>query len=208
MNEKNILFLIIIFLIIIYFLYDCGCKIESNSILKIYECYCRNFVFLLNNKIIICIFLICIVYFFIYKSKCKIKKTYKKKVKGGEEIIICNTPEMITSTNVDENSIVVYYAGKIYNIKKTELTDNQEKYFTYLQTLLKEGYELDINDKKYKIKNYADLTKFFNYYDLYKKEGKNIDKLKQLYESKSEIITLLNDNLKKSDIICLNNLKI
>ena len=129
-------------------------------------------------------------------------------MKGGEEIIICNTPEMITSTNVDENSIVVYYAGKIYNIKKTELTDNQEKYFTYLQTLLKEGYELDINDKKYKIKNYADLTKFFNYYDLYKKEGKNIDKLKQLYESKSEIITLLNDNLKKSDIICLNNLKI
>ena len=66
---------------------------------------------------------------------------------------------------IDENKIVIYYAGKIYDIKK-DLRTEQLIYFDYLQKLVKEGYEFDKipdnpDDKEvHIIKHYKDLTKF------------------------------------------------
>tara|TARA_A100001015_G_scaffold286497_1_gene355257 strand:- start:3348 stop:3740 length:393 start_codon:yes stop_codon:yes gene_type:complete len=119
----------------------------------------------------------------------------------------------ITSITPDENKIVIYYAGKIYDIKKKDLRTEQLIYFDYLQKLVKEGYEFDKtpdnpDDKEvHTIKHYKDLTKFFNYYELYKAEGRNMTKWEELYNSKDSIIEMLKNNINVKDIICINNIK-
>ena len=83
----------------------------------------------------------------------------------------------------------------------------------YLQKLVKEGYEFDKtpdnpDDKEvHTIKHYKDLTKFFNYYELYKADGRNMTKWEELYNSKDSIIEMLKNNINVKDIICINNIK-
>ena len=132
----------------------------------------------------------------------------KKNLKGGKND--CNI-DSITALNPTEDNVVIYYAGKIYDIKKSDLTENQKKYFIYLQQFVKEGYmylDEEKNKDKYKVTNYKDLTKFFNYYELHQKENKDMTRWKNLYENKHNILNLLKNNLTKNDNICLNNLKL
>lgn len=151
--------------------------------------------------IAICIYYMC--------SCLNTMKSNNKTMKGGST---CDA-NYITSITPDENKIVIYYAGKIYDIKKKDLRTEQLIYFDYLQKLVKEGYEFDKtpnnpDDKEvYTIKHYKDLTKFFNYYELYKAEGRNMTKWEELYNSKDSIIEMLKNNINVKDIICINNIK-
>lgn len=145
-----------------------------------------------------------------YTCSClNTKNSNNKTMKGGST---CDE-NYITSITPDENKIVIYYAGKIYDIKKKDLRTEQLIYFDYLQKLVKEGYEFDKtpdnpDDKEvHTIKNYKDLTKFFNYYELYKSEGRNMTKWEELYNSKDSIIEMLKNNINVKDIICINNIK-
>lgn len=158
-------------------------------------------------------------FIFIFIINC-LYYSNSKNYKGGENCDI----KHITSIVPTENNIIIYYAGKIYNIDKNNLDTDELQYFSYLQDLVKHGYEFnktiedteiiknDIdnmkNKKKYSIKYYKDLTKFFNYYELYKLE-KNSSPLngwkKNLYESKNNIILMLK-NMPYEDIICINNI--
>ena len=148
---------------------------------------------------IVCIIIICI--YCIYN-----KYSNNNLMKGGNS---CNV-NYITSITPNENNIVIYYTGKIYDIKKKELREEQIKYFDYLQQLVKEGYEFpknSENNETHSIKDYKDLTKFFNYYELYKASGKNMSKWENLYNSKDNIIEMLKNNINVKDIICINNIK-
>ncbi len=145
-----------------------------------------------------------------YTCSClNTKNSNNKTMKGGST---CGE-NYITSITPDENKIVIYYAGKIYDIKKKDLRTEQLIYFDYLQKLVKEGYEFDKtpdnpDDKEvHTIKHYKDLTKFFNYYELYKAEGRNMTKWEELYNSKDSIIEMLKNNINVKDIICINNIK-
>ena len=155
--------------------------------------------------LILIIILICIC----YTCSClNNENSNDKSMKGGNT---CDV-NYITSITPDENKIVIYYAGKIYDIKK-DLRTEQIIYFDYLQKLVKEGYEFDKtpdnpDDKEvHTIKHYKDLTKFFNYYELYKAEGRNMKKWEELYNSKDSIIEMLKNNINVKDIICINNIK-
>ena len=64
-----------------------------------------------------------------------------------------------------------------------------------------------IETLKHIIKHYKDLTKFFNYYELYKADGRNMTKWEELYNSKDSIIEMLKNNINVKDIICINNIK-
>ena len=145
----------------------------------------------------------------IYYTCCCLNNRNNKLKKGGNT---CDV-NYITSIIPDENKIVIYYAGKIYDIKKKDLRTEQLIYFDYLQKLVKEGYEFDKTpdnqeDKEvHIIKHYKDLTKFFNYYELYKADGRNMTKWEELYNSKDSIIEMLKNNINVKDIICINNIK-
>ena len=145
----------------------------------------------------------------IYYTYSCLNNRNNKPMKGGNT---CDV-NYITSITPDENKIVIYYAGKIYDIKKKDLRTEQLIYFDYLQKLVKEGYEFDktpdnTDDKEvHTIKHYKDLTKFFNYYELYKADGRNMTKWKDLYDSKDSIIEMLKNNINVKDIICINNIK-
>ena len=160
--------------------------------------YSIVFVFVI---ILICIYYTC--------SCLNNKNSNNEPMTGGNT---CNV-NYITSITPDENKIVIYYAGKIYDIKKKDLRTEQLIYFNYLQKLVKEGYEFDKtpdnpDDKEvHKIKDFKDLTKFFNYYELYKADGRNMTKWEELYNSKDSIIEMLKNNINVKDIICINNIK-
>tara|TARA_B100000575_G_C22914173_1_gene530670 strand:- start:178 stop:717 length:540 start_codon:yes stop_codon:yes gene_type:complete len=162
----------------------------------------KNFISIISIIIIIFI-IIYILYYCINNNK------NNNLITGGNT---CDV-NYITAITPDENKIVIYYAGKIYDIKKKELRTEQLIYFDYLQKLVKEGYEFDKtpenqDDKEiYSIKHYKDLTKFFNYYELYKAEGRNMTKWENLYNSKDSIIEMLKNNINVKDIICINNIK-
>ena len=132
-----------------------------------------------------------------------------KLIKGGQNTCSEN---YITSIIPNENNVTIYYTGKIYNIKKSDLREDQIKYFSYLQELVKDGYEFDKTpenkeDKEiYSVKNYKDLTKFFNYLELIKKTKYKLGKWENLYNSKNDIIEMLK-NINVKDILCINNIK-
>lgn len=151
-----------------------------------------------NINLIRILFLLFILIIILYNNK-----NNKNVLKGGKNN--CNL-DSINSLNPTENNVVIYYAGKIYDIKKSDLTENQKIYFTYLQDFVKEG-NMYLDDE-YKVQNYKDLTKFFNYYELHQKENKDMTRWKKLYENKYNILNLLKNNLTKTDNICLNNLKL
>lgn len=159
----------------------------------------------------IILFLMCIFFIVIFLILPLIKSYSiynKKNIKGGESTCDIN---YITSITPAEDNVVIYYAGKIYNIKQTELTtDVQRTYFEHLQILAKDSYEYeDSTGINYKIKQYKDLTKFFNYYELNTDDEK--DKRpgwqKALYKNKTEIIDMLKNNIDAKDIICINDIK-
>lgn len=155
---------------------------------------------------IVCIIIICIYYIYNYLNH---RNSNNNLMKGGNNCSV----NYITSITPNENNIVIYYAGKIYDIKKKELREEQIEYFDYLQQLVKEGYEFPKNSENieenetHSIKDYKDLTKFFNYYELYKASGKNMSKWENLYNSKDNIIEMLKNNINVKDIICINNIK-
>ena len=167
----------------------------------------------LNKKIIISVIGLIIIICIYYTYNCFNNNNYRDNtnnlMKGGNT---CDV-NYITSITPDENKIVIYYAGKIYDIKKKELRTEQLIYFDYLQKLVKEGYEFDKtpenpdDNEVHSIKHYKDLTKFFNYYELYKAEGKNMKKWENLYNSRDSIIEMLKNNINVKDIICINNIK-
>ena len=164
-----------------------------------------------NKKFIIIVVSVIIIMCIYYTCNClnNTNNINNKVMKGGST---CDE-NYITSITPDENKIVIYYAGKIYDIKKRIKRTEQIIYFDYLQKLVKEGYEFDKtpenpDDKEvHTIKHYKDLTKFFNYYELYKAEGRNMKKWENLYNSKDSIIEMLKNNINVKDIICINNIK-
>ena len=158
------------------------------------------------------IFIFLIIFNMTYFNNIKVKKNINVNIKKGGERN-CNV-NYINGITPKENNIIIYYAGKIYDIKKYNLIEddeNQKKYYRLLQKLIKDGYKLKLdntnNSEEYVVEDYKDLSKFFNYYELYQKEGRKMDEWEELYEEKSNIINFLNEKIDVKDVICINNIK-
>ena len=171
----------------------------------------KNLYDLLRNNYIIFIFLIIFSINYLCNIEVNQKIKIKQKIKGGEKN--CNI-NYINGINPTENNIIIYYAGKIYDIKKNNLIkndENQKKYYRLLQKLVKDGYKLKLDNtnesNEYVVEDYKDLTKFFNYYELYQRQGRIMDEWEELYEEKTNIINFLNEKIDVKDIICINDIK-
>ena len=114
------------------------------------------------------------------------------------DLLKLNEKKLI-ETNLKQEKTINNLRNMNYNsnIKNEKLNEELQNI-----NLENKNLELDIkqmnnpDDKEvHTIKHYKDLTKFFNYYELYKAEGRNMKKWEELYNSKDSIIEMLKNNI-------------